>query len=89
MSHSFPTYFTSVVWMLHFLPLLTLLENQYLPITAGLANSVCNSVFLRRAKSPEDMTRQALAKPLAAEYCSITTYSSKQGLGGLLKMDGV
>lgn len=37
-----------LVWMLHFLPpFSTQLENQYLSVPAGLANSVWNSVCLR------------------------------------------
>lgn len=92
MPYTFPvtaSYFIFPVWMLHFLPLLTLSENQYLPEPAGLANSVWNSVFLRRTpQSLEDMTQQALAKPLAVS-CSITAYASKQGLGILLKMEWV
>lgn len=39
-------------------------------------------------QSLEDMTRQAFAKPSAVSF-SITAWSSKQGLGILLKLNGV
>lgn len=42
--------------------------------------------FLRRTQSLEDVTRQALVKPLTVS-CAITARSSKQGLGISLKPD--
>lgn len=42
--------------------------------------------FSRRTQSLEDVTRQAVAKPLTVS-CSITARSSKQGLGISLKLD--